>query len=62
VRLELGDELHLVADAPTDPAGIVSGRAEALLRLIYGRNRPEDGITATGGVTLEDLRSLFPGF
>lgn len=62
VGLELGAELHLVAGPPADPAATVSGPAEALLRLIYGRNRPEDDVTTTGDVTLEDLRSLFPGF
>ena len=61
-RLELGDELHLVPGKPADPAATVSGSAEALLRLVYGRNRPEDGVTVTGDVTQEDLRSLFPGF
>jgi uncharacterized protein (TIGR03083 family) len=62
VRLELGEELHLAAGAPADPAATVSGPADALLRLVYGRNRPEDGIVVAGDVTLEDLRSLFPGF
>ena len=62
VRLELGAELHLAAGAPANPAATVAGPAEALLRLVYGRSRPEDDVTATGDVTLEDLRSLFPGF
>jgi hypothetical protein len=62
VYLELGAELHLVAGAPANPAATVSGPAEALLRLVYGRNRPGDDVTATGDATLEDLRSLFPGF
>jgi hypothetical protein len=50
-------EVALSADA-TIPAPEV-----AILRLVYGRNRPErDGVTATGSVTLEDLRALFPGY
>lgn len=62
VYLELGAELHLFAGAPANPAATVSGPAEAVLRLVYGRSRPEDDVTATGDVALEDLRSLFPGF
>ncbi|HEX6449485.1 MAG TPA: maleylpyruvate isomerase family mycothiol-dependent enzyme [Trebonia sp.] len=61
-RLELDADLHLVPGEPADPAAIVSGTAEALLRLVYGRNRPEDGVTVAGDISLEDLRSLFPGF
>ena len=65
LRLELGEELHLV---PTelggayDTLGTVSGSADAVLRLIYGRNRPADQIQTTGGISLDDLRALFPGF
>jgi hypothetical protein len=62
VRLELGADLHLAPGEPADPAATVSGTAEALLRLVYGRNRPGDGVTVAGDITLEDLRSLFPGF
>jgi uncharacterized protein (TIGR03083 family) len=62
--LLLNSELHLY---PCEPAGttvaIVAGPTEALVRLVYGRNRREvDDVTVTGAVTLEDLRALFPGY
>jgi hypothetical protein len=60
--LDLDAELHMYPCEPAEPDGTVSGSAEAVLRLVYGRNRPEDGVTVTGAVTLQDLRSLFPGF
>lgn len=60
--LDLGGELHLYPCEPADPVGAVSGTAEAVLRLVYGRNRDRDGVAVTGSVTLADLRSLFPGF
>jgi len=65
--LSLDSELHFYPGKTADPsAGSVTGPTEALLRLVYGRNRPErDGVTVvagTGSVTLEDLRALFPGF
>ncbi len=62
-RLDLADELHLVADAALDEAtGSVAGPAETVLRLVYGRNRPIDEIEISGAMTLDDVRSLFPGF
>lgn len=61
--LLLEAELHIYPCEPAEPTGSVAGPAEAVLRLVYGRNRPEkDGVTTTGAVTLEDLRSLFPGY
>ncbi|MEV4813184.1 maleylpyruvate isomerase family mycothiol-dependent enzyme [Micromonospora avicenniae] len=60
--LDLRTEPHLIDSAPQHPAATVTGSAEALLRLIYGRNRPEDGVGVTGEVVLDDLRQLFPGF
>ncbi|MEY9965694.1 uncharacterized protein (TIGR03083 family) [Streptacidiphilus sp. MAP12-16] len=60
--LDLDAELHLYPCEPTEPAGTLSGSSESVLRLVYGRNRPEDGVTVTGTVTLQDVRSLFPGF
>jgi uncharacterized protein (TIGR03083 family) len=62
LTLDLDTELHLRDGAPADPAATVASPAEPLLRLVYGRNRPEDGLTVTGDVTLDDLRRLFPGF
>ena len=60
--LDLGGELHVVPCEPGDPTATVWGTAEAVLRLVYGRNRAEDGVTAAGAVTVDDLRSLFPGY
>ncbi|MER7198548.1 hypothetical protein CG723_17385 [Streptomyces sp. CB01635] len=60
--LDLGAELHLYPCEPADPVGEVSGTAEAVLRLVYGRNRDQDDVSVTGSVTPADLRSLFPGF
>jgi len=60
--LDLGGELRIVACEPGDPTATVWGSAEAVLRLVYGRNRAEDGVTAAGAVTVDDLRSLFPGY
>ncbi|MYX33292.1 MULTISPECIES: hypothetical protein [unclassified Streptomyces] len=37
----------------------LTGRGRA--PLVYGRDRPEDGVSARGGVTLDDLHALFPG-
>jgi uncharacterized protein (TIGR03083 family) len=62
VCLDLGAELHLYPYEPAEPTATVSGPAEAVLRLVYGRNRPEDAVTVTGAATLDDLRALFPGF
>ncbi|MDX3771984.1 MULTISPECIES: maleylpyruvate isomerase N-terminal domain-containing protein [unclassified Streptomyces] len=60
--LDLDSELHLYPCEPAEPAGILAGPAEAVLRLFYGRLRQGDGVTATGHVTLADLQALFPGF
>ncbi|MGC5022777.1 maleylpyruvate isomerase N-terminal domain-containing protein [Micromonospora sp. DT47] len=60
--LDLGAELHLYPCEPAEPTATLSGTAEAVLRLVYGRNRPDDGIRVSGAVTLDDLRSLFPGY
>jgi hypothetical protein len=43
------------------PAASLALPAEALLRLVYGRLDAEPGLQATG-VTLPELRSVFPGF
>jgi uncharacterized protein (TIGR03083 family) len=62
LTLDLNTGLNLRDNAPTDPAATVAGPAEALVRLVYGRHRPEDGVTVTGDLTLHDMRRLFPGF
>jgi uncharacterized protein (TIGR03083 family) len=64
-RLDLADELHLVADEHAsldDATGSVTGPAETVLRLVYGRNRPVDKIEISGPIALADYRALFPGF
>lgn len=61
--LLLTAELHLYPCEPADPTGELTGETEELIRLVYGRNRPErDALTAVGPVSLEDLRALFPGY
>ncbi|GHH88477.1 hypothetical protein GCM10018793_68280 [Streptomyces sulfonofaciens] len=60
--LDLGAELHLYPCEPSRPVGAVTGTAEAVLRLVYGRNRLEDDVRVSGALALDDLRSLFPGF
>ncbi|MFE2431271.1 maleylpyruvate isomerase family mycothiol-dependent enzyme [Streptomyces sp. NPDC059373] len=60
--LLLRTELHLYPTPPNDPTATLTGPAESVLRLVYGRNRPKDPLTATGSITLDDLRTLFPGF
>jgi len=47
-----------VADAPTASLALP---AEALLRLVYGRLGDEPGLRASG-VTIGELKSVFPGF
>jgi len=58
----LGSELHLLACEPAEPSATVHGSAEAVLRLVYGRLRDVDDVTAEGTVTLGDLKALFPGY
>jgi uncharacterized protein (TIGR03083 family) len=60
--LTLSAELHLLPCEPAEPSATVRGSAEAVLRLVYGRYRDTDDVTADGAVTLDDIRALFPGF
>jgi uncharacterized protein (TIGR03083 family) len=61
--LDLGEEPHIHSVEPAESVGALTGTADAVLRLVYGRNRPDsDGITTSGRATLTDLRSLFPGY
>ncbi|BBB01957.1 hypothetical protein RVR_9606 [Actinacidiphila reveromycinica] len=62
VLLDLGAEVHLYPCEPAGPAGSLTGTAEAVLRLVYGRSRPTDALAAAGAVTRADLQALFPGF
>lgn len=40
--LDIDTELHLYPTPPTDPTALLTGPAESALRLVYGRNRPQD--------------------
>ncbi|TDW24461.1 maleylpyruvate isomerase family mycothiol-dependent enzyme [Kribbella kalugense] len=53
-----------VTDPIDDPTATFEGPAEAVIRLMTGRLRPDHaaGITITGNVTLEELRNVFPGY
>jgi uncharacterized protein (TIGR03083 family) len=62
--LTLGPQIA-VGPAPDAADGTLTAPAEAVVRLIGGRLRPEhtpDGIELTGPVSLEQLRAAFPGF
>lgn len=62
--LSLGDGASL-GDAPASPDATLALPAEAWLRLLTGRLRPEhtpDGVRADGDVDLDTLRRVFPGF
>jgi uncharacterized protein (TIGR03083 family) len=62
--LELGDQLDLRPASDTSTAGELILSAEALLRLAAGRLPPgrESGASITGVVTLDQLRTAFPGY
>ncbi|QIZ00783.1 maleylpyruvate isomerase family mycothiol-dependent enzyme [Streptomyces sp. S1D4-11] len=61
--LDLDCELHIYPANPADPVGTVTGTADTVLRLVYGRHRPGgDAVTTAGQISLDDLRALFPGF
>ncbi|KAA0099571.1 maleylpyruvate isomerase family mycothiol-dependent enzyme [Mycolicibacterium sp. P1-18] len=60
--LTLGAELHLLPCEPAEPSATLRGSSEAVLRLVYGRLRDVDGVTADGSVTLHDAQALFPGY
>jgi hypothetical protein len=53
----------MLAQAPGGqrPAASLSLPAEALLRLVYGRLDDDAGLQASG-VTLTELKPVFPGF
>lgn len=62
MTLDLGTELHLYPCATTGATGTLTGTAEEVLRLVYGRHRSTDSTAAEGAMTLEQLRGLFPGY
>jgi hypothetical protein len=62
--LVLGESVSL-AEAPADVGGVLSIPAEALLRLLAGRldeaHTPDTVTIPSSVVTVEQLRSVFPG-
>lgn len=58
------DDAVTVVDDLESPTATFDGPAEAFVRLVSGRLKaPYDaGVTVEGGVTLDDLRRVFPGF
>jgi uncharacterized protein (TIGR03083 family) len=63
-ELELGDVVDLRPATGTAASGALTLPAEALVRLAAGRLPPdrEHGTTATGALTLDQLRRAFPGY
>lgn len=70
VRLAIPSGALEITDAVTvtgpvdDPTATFEGPAEAVVRLLSGRLRPEHAadVTVTGNVTLDELRKVFPGY
>lgn len=63
-RIAITDTVALAA-ADADVTATISGPLEAALRLTFGRLRPEHtpaDVVVTGNVTLDELRTVFPGF
>ncbi|HEX7303969.1 maleylpyruvate isomerase family mycothiol-dependent enzyme [Lentzea sp.] len=58
------DDAVTVVDHVESPSATFHGPREAFVRLLSGRLKaPHDnGVTVEGGVTLDDLRRVFPGF
>jgi uncharacterized protein (TIGR03083 family) len=65
-ELELGDSAQLrPADGDATTSGTLAIPAEAMLRLVAGRlrpDRPSGDAEPTGGLSLADLRRAFPGY
>lgn len=63
-ELELGDDVELRPASGGETAGELLLPAEALLRLTSGRLAPdrEAGASVTGALTLDQLRTAFPGY
>jgi uncharacterized protein (TIGR03083 family) len=58
------DDAVTVVNHLESPSATFNGPAEAFVRLISGRLKPphDNGITVDGNITLDDLRSVFPGY
>ena len=60
----IADAVHLEAGAE-DTTATFEGPLEAGIRLLAGRLKPEhtpDGVTVSGNITLDELRTVFPGY
>lgn len=63
--VHLGEKITIAEGTPEQPDGTLTLPAEALVRLIVGRLKPQHtpaGVTATGSADLDLLRQAFPGF
>jgi uncharacterized protein (TIGR03083 family) len=59
------DTVTMTVGTPEDATATFHGPFEAAVRMLSGRLRPEvtpSGVEVTGNVTLDDLRSVFPGY
>ncbi|GAB3440696.1 maleylpyruvate isomerase family mycothiol-dependent enzyme [Actinophytocola sediminis] len=58
------DDAVTVVDHLESPSATFNGPAEAFVRLVSGRLKAPyaNGVTVEGGVTLDELRRVFPGF
>jgi uncharacterized protein (TIGR03083 family) len=63
-RIVIDDSVRFTTESPATTASF-DGPLEAALRLLYGRLKPQftpDGLTVSGNVSLDQLRTAFPGF
>ena len=62
--LVLGSKAE-IGEGAGDVDGVLTAPAEAVIRLLAGRLGPAhtpDTVTLTGGLTLDQLRTVFPGY
>ena len=65
LALSVTDTVALVPAAEAQATATFTGSADAVARLLTGRLTPRwtpEGVTVTGNLDLDDLRSVFPGF
>lgn len=63
--LTIAESVALVNEPPVAPTAHFTGPVETAVRLIAGRlgsTYTPDGVAVTGNVTLDDLRTVFPGY
>jgi len=63
--VHIGEKITIAEGTPEQPDGTLTLPAEAFVRLIVGRLKPQNtpaGVTATGSADLDLLRQAFPGF